>query len=64
MMETSLIVQWLGLCASTAGDPDSIPGWESKILHATWQGQKTNAPSPNKQTKNVMMLAAIISRAR
>ena len=24
------------LCASTAGDPGSIPGWETKIAQATW----------------------------
>ena len=27
-----LVVQWLGLCASTAGGPGSIPGWETGIL--------------------------------
>ena len=25
---TSLVVQWLRLCASNAGDMSSIPGWE------------------------------------
>ena len=30
-MGNSLVVQWLGLQASTAGDPGSIPGWETKI---------------------------------
>ena len=34
------MVQWLGLCASTAGGTGSIPGWGSKILHAAWHGQK------------------------
>jgi len=29
-----LAVQWLRLCASTAGGPDSIPGQASKIPHA------------------------------
>ena len=33
---TSLVVQWLGLCASTARDMGSIPGWGTKIPHATW----------------------------
>ena len=37
---TSLAVQWLGLRASTAGDTGSIPGWRTKILHATQHGQK------------------------
>ena len=30
----SLAVQWLGLCASTAGGLGSIPGWGTKILQA------------------------------
>ena len=29
---TSPVVQWLGLCASTAGGPGLIPGWGTKIL--------------------------------
>ena len=32
---TSLVVQWLRLCATTAGGMGSIPDWETKILHAT-----------------------------
>ena len=31
---TFLAVQWLRLCASTAGDAGSIPGQGTKILHA------------------------------
>ena len=27
----SLVVQWLGLCAFTAGGTGSIPGWGTKI---------------------------------
>ena len=30
----SLVVQWLGLSASTAGAPGSIPGWGTKIPQA------------------------------
>ena len=30
----SLAVQWLGLCASTAGGLGSIPGGGTEILHA------------------------------
>ena len=30
------MVQWLRLCVSTAGDTCSIPGWGTKILHATY----------------------------
>ena len=37
---TSLAVQWLRLCASTAGGTGSIPGRGTKIPHATWHGQK------------------------
>ena len=39
-METSLVVQWLTLDAFTAGAPDSIPGWGSKILQHVPHGQK------------------------
>ena len=31
---TSLAVQWLRLCASSAGGIGSIPGWGTKIPHA------------------------------
>ena len=39
-LQTSLAVQWLGLCASTARGTCSIPGGSTKILHAMWYGQK------------------------
>ena len=35
----SLVVQWLGLRASTAGDTGSISGRGTKIPHAAWCGQ-------------------------
>ena len=35
-----LAVQWLGLHASTAGGPGSIPGHGTKILQAPQRGQK------------------------
>ena len=38
----SLAVQWLGLLASTAGGWGLIPGQGTKILQATWPGQKNN----------------------
>ena len=42
-LETALGVQWLGLCASTAGDGGSMPGGGTKIIHAAWRGlNKTN----------------------
>ena len=37
---TSLVIQWLSLCASNAGDVGSTPCWETKIPLATWHGQK------------------------
>ena len=37
------MVQWLGLCPSTAEDMGSITSRETKILHATW---------PKKQKKS------------
>ena len=30
-IESTLVIWLLGLCASTAGGRDSIPGWRSKI---------------------------------
>ena len=38
---TSLAVQWLGLCTSTAGGVGSIPGQGTKTLPAARHGQKT-----------------------
>ena len=38
-LRTSLVVQWLGLLASTARGTGLIPGWEIKILHATQHHQ-------------------------
>ena len=39
---TSLVVQWLGPCTSTARGASSIPDWGTKILHAI-------CPSPQKK---------------
>ena len=38
--KTSLVVQWLRLFASTAGNMDFFPSWETKIPHASWCSQK------------------------
>ena len=35
-----MVVQWLRLCASNAGGTGSRPGWETKIPHDAWHGQK------------------------
>ena len=40
MRGNSLVVQWLGLRASTAGSMRSVPGWGTKILQAMWYDQK------------------------
>ena len=37
---SSLAVQWVRLCASTAGGEGSIPGWGTMIPHAAQCGQK------------------------
>ena len=39
---TSLVVQWLRLCASTVGGESLIPGQGTKIPHATGHSQKIN----------------------
>ena len=39
----SLVVQWLGLCASTAGGQGSIPGWGTKIPQAVLEEKKKKA---------------------
>ena len=36
----SLAVQWLTLCTPNSRGAGSIPGWGSKIPHATWCGKK------------------------
>ena len=35
-----VVVQWLSLCASTEGAVSLIPNGGTKILHASWRGQK------------------------
>ena len=37
---TSLAVQCLRLCTSIVGGTDLIPGWGTRILHATWAARK------------------------
>ena len=39
-MGTSLVVQWLRLPTSNAGDSGSIPCWGAKIRHAVQSNQK------------------------
>ena len=49
----SLVVQWLGLHTSTAGDTGSIPGQGTKILHAALCGQLLTSSSPPPAKKKV-----------
>ena len=44
------MVQWLRLHTYTAGDMGSIPGGGTKILHATWYGQKKGKRSRSGDT--------------
>ena len=39
---TSLAMQWLRLCISTAGGKGSVPGQGTKIPHATSAAKKVN----------------------
>ena len=56
VLGNSLVVHWLGLCASTSGDPGLIPGQETKIPQVAWYGQT------NKQKKGrvVVVLNSVI----
>ena len=47
---SSLEVQWLGLCAPTAGGMGSIPGHGTKIPQAAWRGQKKKNKEKTLQT--------------
>ena len=40
MLGTSLVAQWLRLCAPNTGDTGSIPGQETKISHDAEHGKK------------------------
>ena len=46
---TSLVVQWLGLCTSTAGDVGSIPGWGTKLPHSGQHGQEIKRKKERKK---------------
>ena len=57
---TSLVVQWLRLCASNAGSEDKIPGRGTKILHAPWRGQKKKKKSLIKILNHYVVLLKLI----
>ena len=44
------MVGWLGLCASNAGDADSISGGGTRILHAMWQKEEKDKHKYREQT--------------
>ena len=52
---TSLAVQWLRLCASTAVGAGSIPGQGTKSPHAAWCSQK-------KKKKNTTVFGGYLKR--
>ena len=56
--ETSLVGQWLRLCASNAGAVDWIPGWGTKIPHAS-SGQKKK----KKKTTSIKQVCIYLSLA-
>ena len=45
---TSLEIQLLRLCTSTAGGTGLIPGWGTNILHALWGGGEYEGSKINK----------------
>ena len=45
---TSLVFQWLKLCASNAGGVGLIPGQGTKIPHASWQKKNKNKKTQNR----------------
>lgn len=47
---TSMVVQWLKLLSSTAGAKVSIPGYRTKILHASIPSQKTRRKPSKTET--------------
>ena len=48
---TSLVVQWLRLCAPNAGGLGSIPGGGTKIPHTTTKPARHNQRSPRAAMK-------------
>ena len=46
-VRTSPVVQWLGLCDSTAEGPGSIPDWELRSHKLCREAEKTNKPTNN-----------------
>ena len=57
-----LACQWLGLCAFTAKGVGSIPVWGTKILQASWYGQKNqNRKQTNKKKQTPKTMASSLT---
>ena len=54
-MGNSLLVQWLGLCTSTAGGMDSICGQGTKTLHAVHGVAKKKKKKNHNHNGNVKL---------
>ena len=52
------MVQWLGLCVSTEGDPGSNPGQGTKIPQAT-QGSQKKKKRPTSQNDVPLLLTSV-----
>ena len=55
---TSLVVQWLRLHTSKAGDMGSIPGWATKIQHTVESGPQ------NKYTNKIAYSKALLQKQK
>ena len=53
---TSLAVQWLRLQAPSAGDTGLIPGWRTKILHATLRVHLSQLKIPLQQRWKILCI--------
>ena len=57
-----LVVQWLELCASTAGDMGSIPGQRTKISYAVQRQRGGGGEKKSSQAVGFMYLLICVSR--
>ena len=51
---TSLVVQWLRFLVPSSEGTSSIPGWETKILHAVWPKKKKEKEKKDRGYKRKM----------
>ena len=58
---TSLVVQWLNLCVSTAGGVSSMPSGGTKISHAAWPKRKRANPF---SVSNLMTIEVVSFRKK